>query len=392
MQRLWFLFVVLVSVPSLAAEPLFQTENIFPLGGKHCHSSSIVECPDGSLLVCWFYGSGERKATDVVVQGSRRTKGAQEWSPVFQLADTPEFPDCNPVLFIDSQDRLWMYWICVLAEQWQSSVLKYRRADVASGDGAPEWDWQDVIQLKPGPEFATVMQERFRELGVRDGMWAEYALPYQRMLVESADDARKRQTGWMTRTHPLTLPSGRILLPLYSDGFNASLMAISDDSGETWKASTPIVGLGPIQPTVARRNDGTLVAYCRDSGALPMRVLVSESKDEGETWSPAVDCDIPNPGSSLEVLRLKDGRWVMVCNDTEEARDRLSLLLSEDEGRTWPVRRQVEPSDEPGRRFGYPSIIQSRDGHIHLTYSYTAETGRSIRHCVVNTEWLEAGD
>ncbi len=216
-------------------------------------------------------------------------------------------------------------------------------------------------------------------------MWAEYALPYYRMLVEAAEDPLKRQTGWMTRTHPLTLPSGRILLPLYSDGFNASLVAISDDNA-------PIVGKGPIQPTIARRNDGTLVAYCRDSGALPMRVLVSESKDDGETWTPAIDCDIPNPGSSLEVLRLADGRWLMICNDIEDSRRKLSLLMSEDEGRTWTTRRQVEPSDPPGRSFGYPSIIQSRDGRIHLTYSYTAETGRCIRHCVLNTEWIEAGD
>ncbi len=117
MRYLWFLLVALTAGPAFAAEPLFQTENIFPLQGKHCHSSSIVECPDGSLLVCWFYGSGERKAADVLVQGSRLAKGADKWSPVFLMADTPGFPDCNPVLHIDSQDRLWMYWICVLAER-----------------------------------------------------------------------------------------------------------------------------------------------------------------------------------------------------------------------------------------------------------------------------------
>jgi hypothetical protein len=45
----------------------------------------------------------------------------------------------------------------------------------------------------------------------------------------------------MTRTHPLILPSGRMLVPLYSDGFNASLMAISDDDGQTWRASLPTI-------------------------------------------------------------------------------------------------------------------------------------------------------
>ena len=111
------------------------------------------------------------------------------------------------------------------------------------------------------------MEQRFDELGVDDGMWAEFARPYHRMLLEAAQDPYKRQTGWMTRTLPLTLPSGRILIPVYSDGFNASLMAISDDDGATWRASSPIVGLGPIQPAVVRKRNGSLVAYCRDSGS-----------------------------------------------------------------------------------------------------------------------------
>ena len=369
------------------AEPIFRTENIFQPGDKHAHSSSIVECSDGSLLVCWFYGSGERTADDVVVQGSRLAMGATEWSPVFLMADTVDFPDCNPVLFVDRKERIWLFWITVLANRWECSQLKFLRADRDDGLGAPNWTWQGVIQLKPGESFARVMQERFKELGVREKMWAEYAKPYSRMLLEAATDPYKRQTGWMTRTHPLTLPNGRILLPLYSDGFNTSLMGISDDDGRTWRASSPIIGLGPIQPTVARRKDGTLIAYCRDSGDAPNRVLVSTSTDNGETWSSARDTDIPNPGSSLEVVVLRDGNWLLVCNDTERGRARLSLMLSDDEGQTW-TRRTVEPSDAQGKSFSYPSMTQTSDGLIHLTYTYTASTGRCIRHCVTNVEWI----
>jgi hypothetical protein len=29
---------------------------------------SIIECPNGDLLACWFHGSGERTADDVVIQ------------------------------------------------------------------------------------------------------------------------------------------------------------------------------------------------------------------------------------------------------------------------------------------------------------------------------------
>ena len=119
--------------------------------------------------------------------------------------------------------------------------------------------------------------------------------------------------------------------------------------------------------------------------------MVAHSKDDGDTWSAAVDSDIPNPGSSLELIALADGTWALVCNDTERGRHRLSIMLSNDEGQTWETKRTLEPSDREGKSFGYPSIIQTRAGLIHLTYSYTTAAGRCIRHCVTNTEWILGG-
>jgi len=388
MARL-FVSLVLVSAATAWADPLFKTDNIFPRQGKHVHGSSIVECPNGDLLACWFHGSGERSADDVVIQGARKKKGADRWGSAFLMADTPGFPDCNPVLHVDRTERVWLFWIAVLAHRWECSYLKYRRADGCESDQAPPWSWQDVIQLKPGEAFPNILKEKFDELRLEEGMWGEYAKPYRRLIEEAAQDPYKRQTGWMTRIHPITLPSGRMLLPLYSDGFNVSMVAISDDEGDTWRASSPIVGLGPIQPTLVRKKDGTVAAYCRDSGGAPERVMVSTSKDDGQTWSAAVDTDIPNPGSSLEVIALSDGRWLMICNDTERGRGRLTAMLSDDEGASWKWRRPLEPSDEQGKSFGYPSVIQTRDGLVHMTYTYGTDAGNSIRHGVINTEWIE---
>ncbi|MBL8218055.1 MAG: hypothetical protein JNL62_02440, partial [Bryobacterales bacterium] len=57
-----------VSALALAA-PVFEREDIIPLDVKHTHASSIVELPNGDLLACWYRGSGERTADDVVVLG-----------------------------------------------------------------------------------------------------------------------------------------------------------------------------------------------------------------------------------------------------------------------------------------------------------------------------------
>jgi predicted neuraminidase len=379
---------------SALAEPLYRGDVIFPVQGKHVHGSSIVEGSNGDLIACWFYGSGERSANDVLVQGARLKKGADTWSAPFVMADTPDLPDCNPVLFIDAEDRLWMFWIAVMANRWEHSLLKYRRAEDYLGEGPPNWSWQDVIILKPGEGMPEQIKSGFEELGEVSGCWGAFALPYERLVAEAAQEKVNRQKGWMTRIHPIILPSGRIVLPLYSDGFNLSLAALSDDGGETWQASGPMVGYGPIQPTIARKKDGTLVSYMRDSGGTPNRVLVSSSQDDGETWSPAVDSDIPNPSSSLEVIVLTDGRWVMIYNDKEDGRHSLALSMSDDEGKTWAWKRCLEISEGRTGSYAYPSMIQSRDGLIHATFTNKPESGggKNIKHIVVNAEWIVQGD
>ena len=51
----------------LSAEPLYQSELVFPLHDQHNHAPGIVELDDGELLVSWYRGSGERSADDVAV-------------------------------------------------------------------------------------------------------------------------------------------------------------------------------------------------------------------------------------------------------------------------------------------------------------------------------------
>ncbi len=387
---LFFAVLLIWSSIENASSAEVRSELIFPLQGKHVHSSSIVELPNGDLLACWFHGSGERTANDVLIQGSRLRKGTREWSPVFEMADTPNLPDCNPTLFLDAQQRLWMFWIVPIAGRWETSALKYRRAEEYLEDGPPKWSWQESIHLVPGEIFVDAIKAGFTKLNPSEDLWAEYAFPYSRMIEEAARDPLKRQIGWMTRTHPQTLPSGRILLPLYSDGFNVSLVAISDDEGKTWRASRPMVGLGPIQPSIVRKSDGTLVAYLRDSGGPPARAMRSTSNDEGETWTVAVDTDLLNPGSSLEAVVLQDGRWLMAYNDTENGRHRLALSCSDDEGKTWKWKRLLEEGPSGKTGFDYPSIIQTRDGRVHLSYSYTQPTGRAIKHVSFEADWVVA--
>ena len=408
-------------------------EDILPYQEEHVHGSSIAQLPNGDLLAAWFQGHGERWADDVRIMGARKKAGSERWSAPFVLADVDGFPDINPVLFVDDRDRLWLFWYAVLANQWETSLLKYRISDhYLDAAAEPTWDWQDDLLVKPGGSsergiqpndpFVASVASQLEQQKVRLGPAAGDA--FARWSAETLAKARGedmlragrlfrpdgtyeerelgypyfQRMGWQTRNKPFVTPSGRMILPLYSDGFSFSMMAYTDDRGAHWKFSTPLVGAGNIQPAIGRTRSGELVAYMRDNGPAPKRLHVSRSSDDGATWSTVVDSDLPNPGSAADIVTLRNGNWVVIYNDVESGRNSLAVALSEDEGKSWPWKRQIEldPAAQP-KTAHYPAIIQGRDGMLHASYSYFFPTvagaadRKTIRHATFDEAWIRAG-
>ena len=412
---------------------------IFPLVKEHVHGSAIVELPNGDLLAAWFQGSGERWADDVLIMGARLQAGKGKWSKPFVMADVPGFPDINPILFIDPQNRLWLMWYTVIANQWETSLLKYRiSTDYTMPEGPPKWSWQDILHVKPGDPAERGIQpgdrfvksierqiEEYAKYLSADGRlttklktqlwrtWGQELLAKARgrnmmrkgILVE-ADGKRTdqqlgypyfRRLGWQTKNKPVIVNDSRIVVPLYSDGFSFSLMAISDDCGNTWKFSEPLVGPGNIQPSIAERADGALVAYMRDNGPSPKRLHVSISKDKGLTWNTVRDSELPNSGSGADIVTLRNGHWILAYNDTEEGRHSLAVSISTDEGKTWNRTRHLEKDlrdRAAATRSHYPSIIQGRDGALHTVYSYhhndrKGAPHKTIKYARFDEGWIE---
>ncbi len=383
----YFVLIAVGSCGPLSAEvPYFASELIFPLHAQHNHAPGIAELANGELFVSWYRGSGERRADDVAVYGTRKPADAKSWSEAFLLVDTPGFPDCNTCLMVDPRGRLTLFWPLILANSWESCVTQMLVADDPLGVGCPKWTHRDSLWLKP---------DDFSEAGRKQLEQIVAVVPAALMtdkLKAEIDEVRTRlgdklyqRLGWQPRCKPTVLPSGRILLPLYSDTFSFSLMAISDDDGKTWRASQPLIGFGAIQPSVLRRDDGTLVAYMRENG-VTRKIRVCESKDDGETWGPVGMSELPNPGSGLDAVRLQNGHWVMVYNDTITGRNKLAVSVSTDEGRTWSHTRHLE--DQPSGQFHYPAVIQTKNGRIHVVYSDFVEGGKSMKHAEFDEQWV----
>jgi predicted neuraminidase len=383
------LAIDLVAQGQLEKAPTVRAMLIFPLQSKHTHACSIVNLPNGDLLAAWYYGSGEREADDVKIMGARLKRGASAWSDSFLMADSPGLPDCNPILFLNRQNKLFLIWIAVVGNRWENSILKMRTSTHYAAEGAPAWDGQDNLLLKPDDRFTTEIAAKFKELEQTDAQPNLNFLRYDSTILQLSRDPAKRSMGWMTRIKPLLLDHGRILLPLYSDGFNLSLIAISDDDGATWHPSLPIVGRENVQPALVREKSGQILAYMRDNGPAPSRVQRSESSDNGVSWTPARKTNIPNT-ASVELKILQDGRWIFVGNDIDDGRYRLSLYLSDDEGQSWKWKKTLENVPKGRGSYSYPCVLQTEDGLLHITYSYSpAHNQESIKYVEIDPATLK---
>lgn len=368
--------------------PFYEAELVFPLHPKHNHAPGIVECPNGDLLVSWYRGSGERTADDVAVYGARRRAGKTNWSEPFVMADTPEFPDCNTAMHIDASGRLWLFWPTIIANTWESCLTNYRLSTDYLRDGPPQWTWQGVVLFKPRDFEDRMLSALHTRLKMPDTRPPEEAdtpgkIDSFKRLIR---DKLASRLGWQPRCKPAVLPSGRILLPLYSDTYSVGIMAISDNQGQTWHASQPLAGFGSIQPTVLRRDDGTLVAYMREEGPF-QRIRVARSQDDGVTWGEVGVTSFPNPGAGIDGVRLANGNWVLVYNDTTRGRNSLAVSLSDDEGASWKWTRHLE--HHASGQYHYPVVIQARDGAIHVVYSFFVTGGKSMKHARFNEAWIK---
>jgi predicted neuraminidase len=404
-----------------------KSEIIFPYQDQHVHGSTIVELPNGDLISAWFQGSGERWADDVRIMGSRLVKGDSAWSETFVMADVPGFPDINPILFMGRQQRLWLMWYPVLANQWETSIPMYRISENYHSPGAPIWSWQDVLFVKVGdktergiqPDDSFVMQVKAQlteyESYLKDALipslpdslkssvtkeWERYNVKMDslskgenmirrgRIKIDGNEEPANlgypltRRLGWQTKNKAIFL-GNRMIVPLYSD-----------DGGKHWIFSNPVLGGAGIQATILIGKDSLLVAYLRDNGPPPQRMQRTASTDKGLTWSIPKDDILPNPGAGFDAVTMSTGEWVMVFNDSENNRHDLSVAVSVDEGKTWKWKKRIEHDirKEKATSSHYPSVIEGSDGLIHVSYSYHRDDikpGKSVKHVSFPLGWVK---
>ena len=299
------------------------------------HASTIVETPKG--LVSAFFAGSDEGNKDVGIWLSRNIQG--RWTPPVQVADgvqnkKVQYPCWNPVLFQMPQGELILFY-----------------------------------KVGPKPSQWWGMLKRSKDAG----------------LTWSA--AEKLPSGILgpVKNKPLLLAGGTLLCPSSSEDSGDKLhFEMTKDGGRTWRKTKALNDgktFSAIQPSVIFLQDGRMKLLCRSNTGF---IMEAYSSDQGNTWTSLQKTNLKNPNSGSDAITLKSGLHVLVHNplgnrpkETEGEREILAVSTSKD-GQRWTKVGELE--NTPLKEFSYPAIIQTRDGRIHITYTWKRE---KIKHAVL---------
>jgi predicted neuraminidase len=302
-----------------------------------CHAATIVETPAG-LIAAWFGGTREG-ASDVEIWSSRLVN--DKWTKPVSIAngiinDTLRKACYNPVFYqIPGGDLLLFFKIGKNVGDWKGYFKK------SSDNGIT---WSERIPLQEG-----------------------FLGP--------------------TKSKPIMLSNGKIIAPASIEGSPGwrVYFEVSDDKTKSWRKVGPIntgTDVDIIQPAIIVHKNGQLQIFCRSK---QREMFTSFSNDNGETWTKVEPSGLPNNNSGVDAVNLKDGRFLVVYNHVRPAdslkngkgpRTPLNVALSKD-GKTWYASLILE--DSPISQYSYPFVIQSKDGMVHIVYTWRRQKIKYVK-------------
>ncbi|MGV8803521.1 MAG: exo-alpha-sialidase [Polaromonas sp.] len=353
--------------------------------GKAVHAASLVELLDGRLRAVWFSGSREG-AGDVTVQTAVMDAASQRWSAETTLFDRQALQRGlwryvkkigNPVIARAPDGSLWLWMVNVSLGGWAGSSITWARS---TDEG---FNWSPPRRLVTSP-FLNIST-----------------------LVKGA---------------PIFYQNGEIGLPVYHELMAkfAEVLRLSPDGQVLDKLRIP-ASHGSLQPVLLVAGPQQAQAYMRSGQSTAL--MMSQTHDAGQTWSATAATAWPNPDSAMAGVVTSGGQQWLALNPGENrgtlallrtgaggsfdgaspwlveaspvAGGRLSVAqhdqrlsdelraqgasLTQIEADVASARRQLCGAEICALEYSYPYLLQSRDGYLHLVYTWQRSRIKHVR-------------
>jgi predicted neuraminidase len=354
--------------------------------GQAVHAASLVELKDGRLQAVWFSGSREG-AGDVAIRSAFLDPSSLQWSPETVLMGRERL-----------QRGLWRY------------VKKIGNPVIARAPDGSLLLWMVTVSL---------------------GGWAGSSISWIRSTDEGVSWSQPRRLvtspflniSTLVKAGPVAMTNGDISLPVYHEFLTKFGEVLRlNSAGQVVDKVRIAHSQTSLQPVLLPSGAEHARVYLRSGNARAL--MTSHTSDAGKSWEPARASAWPNPDSALAGLVSGSGGQWLALNPAEKNRDVLALLQSRagdsfDGARRWTVESSVSPqvfvsarsfdrllSDELVARgasaaqaqayvasamrqlcnggscaqeFSYPYLLQSRDGYIHLVYTWHRARIKHVR-------------
>jgi sialidase-1 len=415
------LLSILLASPLLAAAPFIEKQDLLKVGDDPAyhiyHIPGIVVTAKGTVLAWCEARQGGGDWSDIRILLRRSTDDGKTWSAPKSIADVPgpkpknpfalrlknvntnHVTYNNPVLITDRDGTVHMVF-----------CLEYMRCfyQRSTDDGRT---WSQPVEI-------TATFENFRN---REDLTADSA--------DGSSAARRRlhEYDWKVLAtgpnHGIQLQrgakAGRLIVPVWlstGTGGNAHRPSVtatiySDDAGKTWHAGEIAVPnteewINPNETVAVELTDCRVMLNVRNESKTHRR-LVTISNDGATGWStPQFDDALLEPICMAGLVRYQHGEESLLLFSNphnleggregkpepgkSRARKNLSVKLSRDNGRTWPVHRPLEPGPSM-----YSDLAVTKSGTILCFYGRGTKpgfAGDALTLARFNLEWLTSKD
>lgn len=370
-------FLLLVLAPlGLSAAPLLEKTDLFVAGQDGVHEYRIpgIVTSNRGTLIAFCDGRMLKPGdppNDIDLVMKRSTDGGRTWSALRTLVDNGKGAAADSCGFVDRvTGTIWIFSVYApegvgsrnAADGLEGATFQFKA--ITSDDDGLTWSKpKDFTPMVKGATWAA------GSTGIGSG---------------------------------LQLRSGRLILPRYNADYRAprttpesaqAFVAYSDDHGKTWQRGgfVEFPGAGTNECQVIEREDGSLLINLRGMTGNVRKTAISH--DGGATWSKAVEepalVEPRCQGSIFTVTDAKSGgkSRVVFANPASTKREKFTVRLSFDEGKTWPEARQLHAGPA-----AYSCLTVLPDRTVGVLYE-AGEKGpyEKIVFARFNTEWLTEG-